>query len=866
MPRSTGPLPPRRRPAPPRRGAPCRRALAAFIALWSCALLPRHAPAAADGWPALALRWEVTGITASADGEEAASHARFTLRNDGAAPLAPGWTLWFTAVGNSTTADAAFPVRNEGGTLFSQGSPATLPALAPGESVSFPIEHPDEVMVAEKGPTGPYLTTADDPGHGIAIRTFTRIGPRRTTPGVPAGLFAGTEDVFRANLEAWSAPGSAASGDAPPVLPAPKQWRVSPGAPLPALLAAPRLEPAAAAATLASEVKLARGLAGATRGPGADARGPALPFTIRLGSVRGETSTEAYRLVISRRGGARVTGPSATGVYYGLRTLEQLLAAARREGGALHELDITDAPRYAHRGLMIDIARNFRRPAEIERIIDVMAAFKLNRLHLHLSDDEGWRLEIPALPELTTVGARRGHCAGCGDRLPPAVGSGPDVDDVHGSGFLTGAQYIGLLRHAAARHVEVIPEIDLPGHSRAAIRAMEARNAARPEEHGRYRLVDPGDTSRYESAQLYRDNVIDPGLPSSIRFVGVVVDELARLHRAAGMPLRRFHLGGDEVPRGAWSRSPSAAQLRAMLGAPADDADAGKAGLWDDFFDHVLATLDRHGIAASGWEEMGMVAGNPRLAVNARFARRGVTLQVWDHFGGSEGLQHRFANAGYRVLLSPGEYLYFGTREPPDPADASYGWARDRSLARTFGFDPESPQPGEPALEPGAAARIEGIEAAVWTEWVRGPDRLDEVIMPRLLAVAERAWAPRPAWVDAQAGERRDALLHADWLRFDRQLGTQVLPYIDQRFGELRYRLPAPGALAHDGVVEANYAWPGVTLRYTRDGSRPDATSPVLESQVPAGGVLRIIAVTSNGRASPEARLDTGSPTGTGSR
>jgi hexosaminidase len=100
---------------------------------------------------------------------------------------------------------------------------------------------------------------------------------------------------------------------------------------------------------------------------------------------------------------------------------------------------------------------------------------------------------------------------------------------------------------------------------------------------------------------------------------------------------------------------------------------------------------------------------------------------------------------------------------------------------------------------------------------------------------------------------------HADWLRFDRQLGTQVLPFIDQRFGELRYRLPAPGAIVHDGVVEANYAWPGVTLHYTRDGSAPDATSPVFEGKVPAGGVLRIVAVTSAGRSSPEARIDPGS-------
>src|SRR5262249_33395425 len=174
--------------------------------------------------------------------------------------------------------------------------------------------------------------------------------------------------------------------------------------------------------------------------------------------------------------------------------------------------------------------------------LDVMARYKLNVLHFHLTEDEGWRLPSPSLPELNSVGSRRGHTLDSSAFLPPHYGSGPEVDKPYGSGFYSRADYADILKYAAARHVEVIPEVEMPGHARAAIKAMEARFRAL-ERAGdalgakRFLLSDPDDRSSYTSAQGYHDNVMNPALPSTYAFIEQVVQDLVALHREAGVPL-----------------------------------------------------------------------------------------------------------------------------------------------------------------------------------------------------------------------------------------------------------------------------------------------------------------------------------------
>ena len=211
----------------------------------------------------------------------------------------------------------------------------------------------------------------------------------------------------------------------------------------------------------------------AGRSAAAPSTAPAL--RLGIGKVDGQTSLEAYRLTIAADSGIAIVGNSAAGVAYGLQTLRDLLPLPGAEEPSLPELSITDAPRFGYRGFQLDVARNFQSKQVVFKWLDLMARYKLNKFHFHLTEDEGWRLEIAGLPELTSIGAVRGHSAKPGVRLQPAYGSGPDADDPHGSGYYSRADYIEILRYAAARHIEVIPEIEMPGHPRPAAQACRAR-------------------------------------------------------------------------------------------------------------------------------------------------------------------------------------------------------------------------------------------------------------------------------------------------------------------------------------------------------------------------------------------------------
>ena len=231
---------------------------------------------------------------------------------------------------------------------------------------------------------------------------------------------------------------------------------------------------------------------------------------------------------------------------------------------AIDAVEIEDAPRFGYRGLMLDVGRNFHSKETVKKLLELMAFYKLNRFHWHLSDDEGWRIEIKALPELTAIGSRRGHTKDESDRLVPSLGSGPSAEATGsgGTGFYSQDDFIEVLRFANERHIEVIPEFDVPGHSRAAVIAMAARarrliEEGKPEAAGEFLLTDPGDKSKYESVQMWHGNVLDVGRDATYRFVNEVIGELADMYRRAGVPLTTIHLGGDEVPEGAWLASPA---------------------------------------------------------------------------------------------------------------------------------------------------------------------------------------------------------------------------------------------------------------------------------------------------------------------
>ena len=553
-------------------------------------------------------------------------------------------------------------------------------------------------------------------------------------------------------------------------------------------------------------------------------------------------------------------GASPAGVFYGLQSLRSLLPPAGptpRAGLVVPAIRVVDAPRFGYRGFMLDVARNFHPKPVVLRTLDLLARYKLNVFHLHLTDDEGWRIELPSLPALTAVGARRGHTLDSGTHLPPAFGSGPDVDRPWGSGFYSRADYVEILRYAAARHIEVIPEIEMPGHARAAIKSMEANQ--------QYRLNDPDDRSVYTSAQGYHDNVMNPALESTYRFIERVVGELVAMHREAGVPLRHIHMGGDEVPAGVWEGSPVVqAYLKAHNLTSVDD-------LWFAFYGRVEQILKTQGLLPSGWEEIAVRkthrAGQPTNIPNPDFAARGWRAYVWNNVpgGGAEDLAYRLANGGYDVVLSPVSNLYFDLAWNQNPEETGLDWGGYVDLRKPFQFIPfdyyrnvpvdPSVFVGKDRLTDYGRAHVVGIQGNLWSETLGAEGRLEYMLLPKLFGLAERAWAPDPDWAGERDPARADSLYREGWSRFVNVLGQRELPRLDREVPGVNYRIPTPGLKVEDGVVRCSVELPGLILRYTTDGSEPTVRSALVRGPIPLRGTVRVAAFTTTGRKGHTARL-----------
>ncbi len=508
------------------------------------ALLLALTARAAAAQTALQLRWELeVDIFQGAPG---LSRAGFTLTNRDAKPLAPsGWAIYFSALHEpqAGSVGGGFTIEEVTGDLYRLVPGAGFAGLAPGASVR--IQYLTGLLVnGSFAPKGPYILFDDAKDTGYLLKQYVAIPFERPPQGEGRDPRVVTpQDQFALDSVIRDIPAS----ELPPVFPTPVE--VTRGAGELRLTAMPMVE---APDALRNEAAFAKeylrpyfGMTGKTGGP---------PLRLEVAPVLGQASAEAYELVVDPALGVRIVGASPAGVFYGLQSLRSLLPPPSPRGGlVVPATRVMDAPRFGYRGFMLDVARNFQPKADVLRTLDLLARYKLNVFHFHLTEDEGWRVEIPSLPELTSVGARRGHTLDSGRILPPAYGSGPDVDRPWGSGFYSRADYVEILRYAAARHIEVIPELEMPGHARAAIKAMEARSRD-DRGPGKYLLSDPEDRSVYTSAQGYHDNVMNPALESTYAFVERVVGDLVAIHREAGVPLRHLHMGGDEVPSGCLGR------------------------------------------------------------------------------------------------------------------------------------------------------------------------------------------------------------------------------------------------------------------------------------------------------------------------
>ncbi|MCX4575283.1 beta-N-acetylhexosaminidase [Streptomyces sp. NBC_01571] len=432
---------------------------------------------------------------------------------------------------------------------------------------------------------------------------------------------------------------------------------------------------------------------------------------------------EGYRLVVEGRT-HRIEGGAPAGVFWGAQTFRQLLGpdAYRRaplrpdRDWELPEVTVEDAPRFPWRGLMLDVSRHFMPKEGVLRHLDLLAAHKLNVFHFHLTDDQGWRVQIKRFPRLTEVGSWRARTK-FGHRASPLWEEKP-----HG-GFYTQDDIREIVAYAAERHISVVPEIDIPGHSQAAI-------AAYPE-LGNSDVIDTASLTVWDSWGVSK-NVLAP-TDDTLRFYEGVFEELLDLFPADAGPFSHFfHIGGDECAKEQWERSP-AAQARIQ---ELDLADEDELQSW--FVRHFDNWLSARGRRLIGWDEIleGGLAD-------------GAAVSSWRGYQG--GITA--ARAGHDVVMCPEQQVYLDYRQDAgedEPVPIAYV----RTLEDVYRFEPV---PSE--LTEAEARHVLGTQANVWTEVMEDPARVDYQVFPRLAAFAEVAWSalPAPAERDFAGFERRMA-------------------------------------------------------------------------------------------------------------
>ncbi|MDM9623073.1 beta-N-acetylhexosaminidase [Rhizobium sp. S96] len=404
---------------------------------------------------------------------------------------------------------------------------------------------------------------------------------------------------------------------------------------------------------------------------------------------------EGYKLTFSTQE-VTLAYSDAAGRQYGLTSLAQLLHGARSEPNKFRFPalgTITDKPRYVWRGCHLDVSRQFYPVADLKRLIDILAWLKLNIFHWHLTDDEAWRLEIKAYPTLTTTGVLRGP----DEPLLPQLGNGADPV----GGFYSQDDVRDIVAHAAALGVEVVPEIDIPGHNSATLIAL-------PD------LTDGQEApDSYHSVQGYPNNALNPAVPLTYEFLEKVFDEMVEL-----FPSEYIHIGGDEVANGSWLASPLAKKLMEQEGI------SGTFALQSYFLKRIKDMLTARGRKLAGWNEVAHGGG---------VASKDSLLMAWEN--PQVGID--LAKQGYEVVMTPGQAYYLDMVQAEAFQEPGASWAGTVPPAHTYGYEAEGDFPEE------LKDKMKGVQACIWSEHFLSRGYFNRLVFPRLPAIAEAAWTPK---------------------------------------------------------------------------------------------------------------------------
>lgn len=428
-----------------------------------------------------------------------------------------------------------------------------------------------------------------------------------------------------------------------------------------------------------------------------------LPSEIRLLlDASADLPASGYKLVIAE-GGVVVTGKDAAGVYYGTRSILQLLPAegdpAWKDDAPekLPALEIIDYPRFAWRGMMLDVGRHFNPPGDVKHFIDWMAFHKLNVFHWHLTDDQGWRIEIKKYPKLTETGAWR-------DSSPPYGNRNSDDHQRHG-GFYTQEEIKEVVAYASARHITIVPEIEMPGHAAAAI-------ASYPE-------FGNSDISGYAPRVQTRWGVhpyIFAPKEETFRFLEDVLTEVCAL-----FPSKFIHIGGDEAPKGQWEQSPTAQQVMKREGLKNEEE------LQSWFVGRIGKFLESKDRRLIGWDEI-QEGGLSKTA----------TMMVWRD---AKWAKHALA-LGNDVVMATNSDLYFDHYQAPATAELAKGSEYEAiggylPIEKVYAYNPTSV-----AETPEQEKHILGTQAQLWAEYSKDMKKVEYMAFPRMAALAEVAWTP----------------------------------------------------------------------------------------------------------------------------
>jgi hexosaminidase len=415
-------------------------------------------------------------------------------------------------------------------------------------------------------------------------------------------------------------------------------------------------------------------------------------ISLLLDGVDPSVASEGYQLDVAADG-VTIRSNTGTGLFAGVQTLRQLLPAAIEADGPQQVAwvvpagRILDQPRFGYRGAMLDLARHFHTPDEVKTYIDEISQYKINYLHLHLSDDQGWRIQIDSWPQLTKK----------------AGGKGTGTDG-EGPGFLTKAQYADLTAYAAARFVTIVPEIDIPSHTTAALSSYAELNC-----NGKAPKPRTDTEVGYSSLCV--------GKAVTYRFVEDVIKELAAM-----TPGQYLHIGGDE-------------------------AQATKDADYRTFMDRVVPLVGKYGKKAMGWHEIAK-ADLPDTAVP----------QFW----GTEPTEPTVtaaARTGKKILMSPANHAYLDMKYD-DSTPLGFDWAGKITVKTAYGWDPAAYLPGV------GEKSVLGVEAPLWSETLRSLDDIESMAFPRLPAIAELGWSPASTH-DWEGFRKRLAVQGPRWERQD---------------------------------------------------------------------------------------------------